>query len=148
MKHDTHDGEGRRIVMSEVYRKNSTKVARFIKRYVCDADLAEELRQDVFAKLWERGICPDPDGPGTLTFLFTVAKHSAIDHLRRKKLERRKLRCMNLDDVMLDRRFYEDVENSFIRGEVISTMCDVINSFPEEKRRVFIEKNFHISRVI
>ncbi|MBN2077566.1 MAG: sigma-70 family RNA polymerase sigma factor [Spirochaetes bacterium] len=137
-----------RINMGEIYRRHSEKIARFIKRFVCDPELAEELRQDVFVKIWERGLFLDPDSPGTLAFIFTVAKHTAIDHLRRKKLERKKIRCMNLDEVMMDRRFYENVENSYIRGEVISTMCDVIDSFPEDKRSLFIDNNFHDRKTI
>jgi RNA polymerase sigma-70 factor (ECF subfamily) len=133
---------------SELYRRHSVKITRFIKRFVCDPELAEELRQDVFIKILERRLFLDPEAPATLAFLFTVAKNAAIDHLRRKKLERVKLRRMNLDEVMMDRRFYENVENSFIRGEVISTMRDVIDSFPDDTRALFIENNFRQRKTI
>lgn len=148
MERNAIDIAALRVNAGEIYRRHSVKIARFIKRFVCDPELAEELRQDVFVRIWERGLILDPDAPATLAFLFTVAKNAAIDHLRRKKLERSKIRSMNLDEVMMDRRFYENVENSYIRGEVISTMCDVIDSFPDDKKKLFIENNFHDRKTV
>ncbi len=141
MKNRTDDRAEYQIHFSANYLRFSGTVARFINRFVYNHDLAEELRQDVFLKVWERGVILDPHSPRTLGFLLTVAKNTAIDHLRRKKSEREKLRSMHLDEVMMDRRFYEDIENNYLRGEIISTMRDVIDSFPEREKSVFIDKH-------
>jgi RNA polymerase sigma-70 factor (ECF subfamily) len=124
------------------YRKYSVPVARFIKKIVFDRDVSEELCQDVFLRVYERNIRLDPDSCRTLNFLFTVAKHTAIDYLRRKNAEEEKIKSLNLEEAILDRQFYEDIENAWLRGEIISTMSDIIDSFPEKKRDLFIALNF------
>jgi RNA polymerase sigma factor (sigma-70 family) len=124
------------------YRRFSLPVARFLKKIIYDRDTCDELCQDVFMKVYEKKVRLNPDSPRTLNYLFTVAKNMAIDYLRRRRAEEDKLRSMNLDEAELDRKFYEDVENACLRGEIISTLHDTINSFPEKERDLFMAKNF------
>jgi RNA polymerase sigma-70 factor (ECF subfamily) len=124
------------------YRKYFRPVTMFIKKMVFDRDISEELCQDVFLRVYERNIRLDPDSSKTMNFLCTVAKYAAIDYLRRKNVEKEKIKSMNLKEAILDRQFYEDIENAWLRGEIISTMSDIIDSFPEKKRDLFIALNF------
>jgi RNA polymerase sigma-70 factor (ECF subfamily) len=107
---------------------------------VYDRHISEELCQDVFLRVYERKITLDPESPRTLNFFFTVAKNVAIDHLRRKRSEEEKLRSLHIEEAIMDRQFYEDIENFCLRGEVLSTLSDVIKTFPEKQRRLFVEK--------
>ena len=72
-----------------VWRIESAKVIAKIARMVRDVGLAEELAQDALVTALERwpqsGV---PDNPGA--WLMAVAKHRAIDNLRRRKLLARK----------------------------------------------------------
>jgi RNA polymerase sigma factor (sigma-70 family) len=72
-----------------VWRIESAKIVATVARMVREVGLAEELAQDALIAALERwpqtGI---PTNPGA--WLTTVAKHSAIDHLRRRKLLERK----------------------------------------------------------
>ena len=72
-----------------VWRIESAKIVATVARMVREVGLAEELAQDALVAALERwpqtGI---PANPGA--WLTTVAKHSAIDHLRRRKLLARK----------------------------------------------------------
>ena len=124
------------------YRRYSLPVIRFLRRMVFDQDVSEELCQDVFLRVYEKNIHLDPDSSRTLNFLFTVAKHIAIDYLRRKRAEEEKLRSMNLEEVVMDRQFYDDIGNACLRGEIITTLSDIIDTIPEKKRDLFIAKNF------
>jgi RNA polymerase sigma-70 factor (ECF subfamily) len=60
------------------------RLARHIKRYVRDAELAEDITQETFLRLYEwHRAHPDRDiQPG---WLFTVAYRLAIDYLRARK---------------------------------------------------------------
>lgn len=116
------------------YRRYATPVFRFIKKMVYDRDISEELCQDVFLKVYERRIVLDPDSPRTLNFFFTAARNIVIDHRRRKRSEEEKVEALRIEEAVMDRRFYEDIENVCLRGEVLSTLSDVINGFPENKR--------------
>ncbi len=129
------------------YRKFSLAVVRFLKKIIYDRDICEELCQDVFLKVYERKVRLDPDAPQTLNYLFTMAKNMAIDYLRRRRSEEDKLKYLRLDEAHMDRQFYENIENICLRGEIISTLRDTIDSFPQKQRTLFIAKNlFNISK--
>ena len=72
-----------------VWRIESARIIATVARMVREVGLAEELAQDALVAALERwpktGI---PANPGA--WLTTVAKHGAIDHLRRHKLLERK----------------------------------------------------------
>ncbi len=72
-----------------LWRIESARIVATVARMVREVGLAEELAQDALVAALERwpqtGI---PSNPGA--WLTTVAKHSAIDHLRRRKLLERK----------------------------------------------------------
>jgi RNA polymerase sigma factor (sigma-70 family) len=119
---------------SENYRRYAAPVVRFIKKMVYDRDISEELCQDVFLRVYEKRISLDPESPRTLNFFFTAARNIAIDYVRRKRSEDDKLQALGVEEAVMDRQFYEDIENICLRGEVISTLSDVIRGFPENKR--------------
>ena len=68
-----------------VWRIESAKVIAKVARMVQEVGLAEEIAQDALVTALERwpqtGV---PDNPGA--WLMAVAKHRAIDHLRRRKM--------------------------------------------------------------
>ncbi|HEY7818125.1 MAG TPA: sigma-70 family RNA polymerase sigma factor, partial [Vicinamibacteria bacterium] len=76
-------------IIEAVFRIESARIIAGIARIVRDLSLAEELAQDALVaalEQWPRsGI---PDNPGA--WLMAVAKHRAIDSLRRTKLVERK----------------------------------------------------------
>lgn len=81
--HETHRA------IDAVWRIESAKIIAKLARMVRDVGLAEELAQDALVTALERwpesGV---PDNPGA--WLMAVAKHRAIDNLRRRKLLERK----------------------------------------------------------
>ena len=108
---------------------------------VYDWDIAQELAHDVFIKVYQKNLYLDPDSQQTANYFITVAKHAAIDYLRRKKIEEEKLQKLYFETVSMDRDFYEDIENIVINGEILSTLADVIDSFPVKEQEVYIKKN-------
>ena len=77
--HETHRA------IDAVWRIESAKVIAKVARMVQEVGLAEEIAQDALVTALERwpqtGV---PDSPGA--WLMAVAKHRAIDYLRRRKL--------------------------------------------------------------
>jgi RNA polymerase sigma factor (sigma-70 family) len=140
MKDETGKGEAERL--DAVFSKFSYTVTRFLYRIVQNWDVCEDLTQDVFLKVLELGKELNPNSHRTLNYLFTAARHRAIDYLRKEKIEERKYRAFMLKEVVMDRNFYRDLENSCISGEIISTLHDTIDSFSLFERRVYVEKYF------
>lgn len=132
------------LVFRENYQKcyslYYSQLRRFICRFIRDADRAEEIAQDVFLKLYEKGISIDPEVETTRSFLHTVARNRALDHLRQQRNEEKRLRRMALEEAAIDAHFFQDVESAYIEGEVLSTMRDAIDSLPPKMREALLMK--------
>jgi RNA polymerase sigma factor (sigma-70 family) len=76
--------------IAAVWRIESAKIVAVVARMVHDIGVAEELAQDALIAALEHwpkaGV---PDSPGA--WLTTTAKHRALDHLRRHKMQAEKL---------------------------------------------------------
>jgi RNA polymerase sigma-70 factor (ECF subfamily) len=124
------------------YKSYSAIIMKFLKNYVPNYHIAEEIKQEVFLRLFERGISLNPESISTRNYLFSVAKHLAFDYLRRIKTEKRKYDEIYIEEVRLNSKFYKNLENAHIEGEIKATLYDTINSLPHHKREVFIKKFF------
>ena len=71
-----------------VFKAHYAGMASFVQRFVRSQDLAEELVQDVFLKLWSKRE-QLADIETFRTYLFRAARNTALNYLRRAKLERR-----------------------------------------------------------
>jgi len=109
-------------------------------------DISRELAHDVFTKIYERRYKLNPDCMKTRNYIYKAARHKAYDYIKKEIIEEEKLKQIYFEDVVFDKNFYEDIEDTYIEGEVISTLNDAINSFPDKKKDVFIEKIFHNKR--
>lgn len=72
--------------LEEIFRTYYAGMCLFVRRFVHAPDVAEELVQDVFFKLWSKreGLS---DIDALKTYLFRAARNTALNHLRRRKLE-------------------------------------------------------------
>ena len=61
----------------------------FLVRQLRDRASAEDVFQQVFLEAWQRGPTYDPDRGAPLTWIMTIARSRAIDHLRRRVPEPR-----------------------------------------------------------
>lgn len=72
--------------LEQVFRSYYAGMCTFVRRFVHAPDIAEELVQDVFFKLWtKRETLAEIDA--LRTYLFRAARNTALNHIRRKKLE-------------------------------------------------------------
>ncbi len=60
---------------------------RFVLKHVRDKDVAKDLVQDTFEKLWVK--VNDMESKNAKSYMFTTAYHTTIDHLRRAKKSER-----------------------------------------------------------
>ena len=71
-----------------VFRAHYSGMASFVQRFVRSPDVAEELVQDLFLKLWtKREQLSEIET--FRTYLYRAARNQALNWLRRQKLERR-----------------------------------------------------------
>ena len=76
----------------EIYRRYGDSVFRFTCRLVGQRAVAEEITAEVFLSFYER--IDDIDVTQLPGWLFTVARHRAMDYWRRAAVERRYLSAL------------------------------------------------------
>ena len=115
-----------------LYDEYAKKLYRFFYHMIKIHEVAEELVSDVFLKLWiGRHLVPeirDMDG-----FLFTVARHKALDFLklsaRQEVLQKLVARRMAVDRV-------EDADERLLEGEYTELIAAAVNRLTPQRKQV------------
>ena len=117
-----------------VFKAHYAGMASFVQRFVRSADLAEELVQDVFLKLWSKRE-QLAEIETFRTYLFRAARNTALNYLRRAKLERR-WREEQGTDADPPTTFAADDET--VEQEVALAVQEAINKLPPRCREIFL----------
>ena len=70
-----------------LYDATAPQLLGVIHRLVRRRDLAEEILHDVFLRVWERAASYAPERGAAMAWLVSVARHAALDTLRRRQRE-------------------------------------------------------------
>jgi len=76
-----------------VYTAYYRKSFLFVKSYVHDEHVAEDIVSESLIKLWERMKTQTIEH--VQSFLFTILKNSALDHLKHEAIERKAFKTLN-----------------------------------------------------
>lgn len=92
-----------------VYRQELPRVYNFFRYRLWDEQLAEDLTATTFEHAWRArgGYCADR--ASVTTWLFAIARHVAIDHLRRWHVE---MTLESIEAMTADPPMDEQVENA------------------------------------
>jgi len=122
--------QDRRI--SEVVRRERSRLGRFIRSRVPDARDAEDILQDVFYELVEanRLLMPIEHVTG---WLFRVARNRITDLFRSRKPEEDP---SSLDELLSP--LTAGPEAQYVRGVVLDALAAAVAELPAEQRDVFI----------
>ena len=74
-----------RSAFSALYRASSAKLYGVILRILTRRSLADEVLQDVYARIWERAGDFDPTKGSPIAWMAAVARNRALDEIRRAK---------------------------------------------------------------
>ncbi|MDZ7855904.1 sigma-70 family RNA polymerase sigma factor [Sphaerotilus sp.] len=108
------------------------ELVRFIARRTGNDDEARDLAHDTWLRLAEHERAPGATAPGnTRAYLFTVAHHLALDHLRRNRLQRGE--ASGLDKVA------PDVADSVMYRQAVQTVEAALQELPARARDVFLQ---------
>ena len=78
-------GEGHDEALREIYDLTAAKLYGICLRILGDAQEAEDALQDVFVSVWKRAASFDAGRASPITWLATLARNRAIDHLRSRQ---------------------------------------------------------------
>lgn len=73
----------------ELYDRHSRVVYSVLLRMVRERDVADELVQDVFLRMWRKADAFDPGRGALLPWLLAVARNTALDRIRSKAEKQR-----------------------------------------------------------
>lgn len=117
-----------------IFRTYYPGLVGFVRRYVKTTAIAEELVQDLFLKLWSRrGSLGEIDS--VKTYLFRAARNTALNHLRRRKLEHEWLEKEGT--TVTEERSLEGDE-AVTESEVAAAVRAAVDRLPPRCREVFM----------
>jgi RNA polymerase sigma factor (sigma-70 family) len=131
--------------ISEVVKREQSRLRNFIRRRVPDPRDAEDILQDVFYELVEanRLLMPIEHVTG---WLFRVARNRITDLFRKKKPETFSAITVPADDGDDERLRFEDLLPSpddgpdalYARNVLLEELESAVDELPEEQREVFV----------
>jgi len=124
------DGDER--ALRAIYDRYLRQLHYYIVRLAKSKELAEDVVQDVFVKVWEKRAELD-QGKSLRSFLFTVAKRNLLNLIKRAQHERYILEQLTYHQPE------EDVPFSYEQGRAIFTAA--VEQLPAQCREVFVRCN-------
>ncbi len=125
--------QGNESAFTDLYHQHSKTLYRKILWMVNDEEIAKELLQDLFMKLWENREKVDAS-KSFRSYLYTIAVNLVYDYFRkatkRKEVEAHLL-AMAVDD-------YTDTEEISETNENIQLINDIINKLSPQRRKIFM----------
>jgi RNA polymerase sigma-70 factor (ECF subfamily) len=117
-----------------VFRAHFEGMSAFVHRYVQSPDVAEELVQDIFFKLWSKREHLS-EIESFRTYLFRAARNQALNYLRRQKLERRWLEEQGTSE---EPTASGGTDDEATEQEIAAAVRAAIDRLPPRCREVFL----------
>src|SRR6266508_2033316 len=73
----------------QLFEQRFEELYRFAYRYVHSSETAKDLVHEAFLRLWRQRAQVDLGAPTARSYLYTVVRYQALDHLRRRRVQER-----------------------------------------------------------
>lgn len=128
--------KGDKAAFNKLFLRYYDKLCQFVGHYVRDPDIAEDIVQEFFYKIWINRTTWNFT-PNIVSYLYKAARNYSLNHLKNNKIKDK-----FLDD--FNESFYlsETPEKELIDKEFNDRVHAVINELPEQCRIIFKMKKF------
>ncbi|SMD13491.1 RNA polymerase sigma factor [Pedobacter nyackensis] len=116
----------------ELYDRFSVQIYGNILRMVKDADLAQEILQEVFVKLWEKRSRIDPDKAFN-SFLHQIARNMIYDHFRKLAVAKK----LETHFTEINTSTYSHIEEELIYKESNQIFLNAVAQLSPQRKQVF-----------
>src|SRR5437763_5669012 len=124
-------GRWREDALAEAYRRHAGASFALARRLLGDRQMAEEVVQEVFLRLWHRPDRFDPERGSLRSYLLAQTHGRSIDLLRSETSRRRR----EERDARETAESGPDIEREVIDLTVAERMKDVVAELPADERR-------------
>jgi RNA polymerase sigma-70 factor (ECF subfamily) len=130
--------KGDRKAGDTIVQRHNRLVARAVYEVVKDLAAVEDLIQEIFMKAFRKIHLYDPEQGKFTVWLTTVARHEAINHLRRLKRSRH----VSLDDTAPEGGFspIERPSQQVSKKETWGKVIEAIHKLPEPARTILVKR--------
>lgn len=123
-----------RAAFTDVYRATSAKLYGIVLRILHRRDIADEVLQEVYVKIWDRAADFNPQMASPISWMAAIARNRALDELRRKRPD-------SLEDYpeLLD--VPSDDESALarvMRGEDGKRLADCLSRLEADRRQMVV----------
>lgn len=128
-----------RTAFASLYAATSGKLYGVVLRIVNRRDLADEILQEVYVKIWERAGDFDARRASPITWMATIARNRALD-------EARKVKPVSLEDMPAGFDVVSDAPlalDLLMRSEDGRRLSDCLQRLDAEKRDVVVQAYLH-----
>ena len=126
-------------LFDEIFKRYSKPLFYYASKFVED-EVARDIVQDVFAKLWsDQKIVINRS---LNSFLFTMVRNGCLQFLEKQKVRNRYIESAKLKLQVEELQFYMTEKTSLIEQELEQKLNEVLESLPERCRQIFIMSRF------
>lgn len=116
-----------------LFRRYYVRLHGFVNKFLKDQDLAHDIAQDAFAKIWEGREDIDPENY-LHSYLFMIAKNLSLNRLKRLKTESKYIEIYRY--VYIDHS-HPSAHESLITRELEEIVANAVGKLPPGCRNVF-----------
>jgi RNA polymerase sigma-70 factor (family 1) len=124
--------QGSEPAFNALYRLHSKMLLSNIRNLVKDQEVAKELLQDLYLKVWENRETIDTD-KSFKSFLFTIGRNMVYDYLRRVSLDKK----AKLELLAGALEFYSHAEEDLDFKESKEVLQMAVNALPPQRRQIY-----------
>ena len=123
-----------RAAFASMYQATSAKLFGIILRILHRRDIAEEVLQEVFVKIWDKAGDFNPQIASPISWMAAIARNRALDELRRKRPDSIEDHP-ELADVASDD---ESALASVMRGQAGKQLADCLTKLDADRRQMVV----------
>lgn len=121
---------GDQDAFTQLYHIYKDKIFAFAMRFLGSKEVAKEVVQEVFVKLWDARESVDPERSFN-GYLYRIARNKILDEIEKYRRE------VGLDTVNLTREVVASVEDKIFSEEARKLETDVVANFPKQRQEVY-----------
>ncbi len=118
--------------LAEIYRRHSGPVLGLARRIAGSDDLAAEITQEVFVRLWTTPSRFDPDRGALRSFLLADAHGRAVDVVRSEIARRRREERDHFEQMTVD---LDTPEEEVVAAAMSAELRATLEALPPDERR-------------